>query len=66
MKNYLLELNEDVTGDHEIKSIHEKLNEDLEWNLNYDLVLASNLTNTLALQTSRRCHQGEIPFVLVR
>ena len=49
----LLELNpDDVQGNFEEYSVSTKLSENSIWSLKYDLVLASDLPNALALRIS--------------
>ena len=67
MMENLLELNpDDVEGEYKDIAVQEFVNDQSQsWNGLYDLVIATDMTNAMALQVSQRCG-GVIPFVLIR
>jgi hypothetical protein len=67
MMENLLELNpDDVEGDFINQSVENYITDKAQsWNDLYDLVIATDLSNSLSLMISERCG-GVIPFVLVR
>lgn len=63
----LIELNpDDVEGDYKDVSVQDYINDTSDsWADLYDLVIGTDISNSLALKISERCG-GIIPFVLIR